>query len=275
MSLMKRASLNTTLTEVFEDQESLSITALVLKCPNVDLNDVQELMNDVGTVGTLSELLHSVEKVRSKTNGEWEKLFFRGQGDSRWKLIPSAGRESLSADQEKGLLRAWARHAAGFIDVSSMSRFALLALAQHHGLRTRLLDWTFNPLAAAYFAIESGTNDRDASVICHYSRRSVFEVSEHPQLDPYEIEGIERVRPSSITPRITRQGGIFTIHGPADMELHETSDEQQVFRILIDSSALPSMRIELSHVGVNRMALFPDLDGLSDHLNWVSDELSN
>jgi hypothetical protein len=149
-----------------------------------------------------------------------------------------------------------------------------LAIAQHHGLATRLLDWTFNPLAAAYFALvnpATGTveEEHDSIVWAHYSRNAVLDERTKGD-DPFATEGIQRVTPGSLVPRITRQGGIFTVHGPPTLNLEEhLPDGDRLECLIIDKTAKAEFVIELSHYGVNRMAMFPDLDGLSAHINWA------
>ncbi len=82
--------------------------------------------------------------------------------------------------------------------------------------------------------------------------------------------GIHRVAPSSVTPRIGRQGGIFTVHGPPDEGLEERLPAgDRLEKFVIGGRERRDFAIQLSHYGVNRLSLFPDLDGLSAHINWA------
>lgn len=102
-------------------------------------------------------------------------LCWRGQADSSWALHsklyrdyietkPDTPRESGFAELEKQILtelRRWGLHSK--LDVGRLSVMSQLAMLQHFGAPTRLLDISFNALIGAFFAVEDGEcNDKDA-----------------------------------------------------------------------------------------------------------------
>ena len=120
---------------------------------------------------------------------------FRGVEDRSFSLETSIRRFVGDSGQwklEPLLLRNFAQYAAGEID-EPRSVWHLLAIAQHYGLPTRLLDWSFSPLVATYFAVQGGDTDHDAAIWAadyrklhddlpeHY--RSVLETTETDMLD--------------------------------------------------------------------------------------------
>lgn len=215
-------------------------------------------------IQSLADLHHFVT---SSYQGDWSRWYFRGQAKVSHKLVPKAGRPDFLGLDDRRIFHVWKRHAVSYLPTipQELSDWDLLAIAQHHGLATRLLDWTFNPLTAAYFAIED--LDEDGAVYAHYSESLAVNPNTYP--DPHSVTGIARLMPSSIVPRILRQGGIFTLHGPPETMMDVALPAgDRLERLVIPASAKREIATQLSHYGVNRMSLFPDLDGLSRHINW-------
>jgi hypothetical protein len=199
--------------------------------------------------------------------------YYRGQSKTTHKLIPKAGRPPYSneGNNDRSIFNAWKRHAVGYVVLAPENDWGWLALAQHHGLATRLLDWTFNPLVAAFFAV-SGNDDCDAAVYAHFSKRSSVSTSVNT---PFENEGIVRFHPDAVGQRIIQQGGIFTVHNPPTLSIEEgLPNGDQLEKLVIDRSYRKKFAEELSHYGINKLSLFPDLDGLSTHINWVVSNLN-
>lgn len=211
------------------------------------------------TVTNFSELHTAICEYRNQ--GIW---VYRGQSQADWRLLPKAGRPPFSCGDDERYFSEWKRRAVEFTDLSFEDDWDWLAIAQHYGLATRLLDWTYNPLAAAFFAVEQDC-DHDAVIYAYYNEEYVDTES----VGPFAVKGIGKVKPKGLLQRITRQSGIFTIHNPPGLCLTEHSaGSKRLEAIIIAQPYRKTLLAELSYYGVNRLTLFPDLDGLSRHINW-------
>ena len=129
-----------------------------------------------------------------------------------------------------------------------------------------MLDWTYNPLAAAFFAV-TGTHDCNAILFVYKSNFLI----DPKEITPFEVKGVAKFKPIGVAHRIVRQGGIFTIHeNPSIPMEQEIQNVEELEKIIIDSEYREELVFELSHYGINASTLFPDLDGLSNYINWAT-----
>lgn len=218
---------------------------------------------------------HDFHDIIDSHNKDWDKWYYRGVSDPSHLLVPKAGRPHFVTKgiNDVDLFRSWCRHAIAYIDKTTENQWDWLSIAQHHGLATRLLDWTGNPMIAAFFAVTLPDNsveqNTESVIYAHCSSSFFLDTSIH--ICPFVVEeGVYRINPRSIAPRIMRQNGIFTLHCPPSLELNKQLPENDVLeKIIIHPSYRKQFSIDLSNYGINKLSMFPDLDGLSRHVNWT------
>ena len=122
-----------------------------------------------------------------------KRYIYRGAKDPDYQLIPKAGRVSgpinleLLKWNERRLFREFKRKALPYVRNRPADDAEWLVLAQHHGMPTRLLDWTESVLVAAYFATEGSVPRECAIYVLEVDRLNDLEG------DPFDIEILSNV----------------------------------------------------------------------------------
>jgi hypothetical protein len=218
-----------------------------------------------GEINDWAELAELAKRYAAETG--W---IFRGQSRP-YELRPKIGRQGqrrdannkpimYDANEEMTIFEHFKRRSRPYLNHQPQGDLEWLAVAQHHGLPTRLLDWSESFLAAVFFAVEKAGVGGPASIFAvQMTDRAA------PLEDPFHLPKIKLYRPPHIAPRIAAQQGIFTVHP----EPATNADFPKVELWHIPKKLICfSIKRTLDVCGVNRAALFPDIDGLAAYLEW-------
>jgi hypothetical protein len=224
---------------------------------------------------------------------------FRGLPDADWQLMSSLSRylQSFVPDmaswrqREERALRIFRRKAHNYLPDARVlaDDVRCLALMQHHGAPTRMLDFTKSPFVAAFFALHqaikssavfaldtptlwSAAPSNDATL-----RREMIDPCVSGNFERYFATNSKEViwvgEPEEMDRRLVAQSGTFVMPGVLDKPLDEiirryASDGALIKKIVLPPSIREEAMLSLYRMNITHATLFPDLDGLSRSIGY-------
>jgi len=218
---------------------------------------------------------------------EKEPLWFRGQGDVDWPLMPSLAR-SGGIEAELTLFKRFKQNALPFMMQRPQTEWEWLFVMQHHGLPTRLLDWTESPLVALYFIVnDARATDRPGALWTllplDLNKASKFQARFKNDIPGFgDDDHLDSYLPSKLAlqqaaygplaaialrnnPRIQVQQGVFTVCHIELAPLEGDGTVQYLWRYVIPAAAKVGIRAELDMLNISKLSLFPELANVSEH----------
>lgn len=213
-------------------------------------------------------------------------VWYRGCRNEAFALIPSALRPPLGGHSEKAMLKRYMQDAHFLMVEPPASQWEWVFSAQHHGVPTRLLDWTENPLVGLYFASEPTPDPDDVECpgglwVLNPAGLNAYSLNEkRSDLPMFGIDAeLDKFAPLTadamavhLKPaaglamrsflRIAAQWGTFTVHAN-DTALEDVVLEQPIVKkFTVAADAKSQIRNELQTLGIESRSVYPDLHHL-------------
>lgn len=228
--------------------------------------------------------------------------WYRGHSKPEWKLLPKIYRESedgkpFGFEADKEFITLYKSYSLPYLEKVPQNEWAWLAIMQHYGMPTRLLDFTEDPFIALGFALgidkltETGMHEEvyDDAVVwvfdpLLYNRESKIRLSNIPNMTdlPDDLSSLyipnAYLHSRTDAPlacigildnfRIISQKGTFLLFSRlANKDIRpfeaQCDDKAILSKIIIDKSAIPKMAIQLRNMGYNHTKFYPSLDSVS------------
>jgi type I restriction enzyme M protein len=245
------------------------------------------------SVSSLREYMDIIEK-----HAKPGYTLFRGQPDKdchgeKCKLLPRIAREDpvVSLEDEMALTGELERRGLVHLEWLPAKEWEWMALAQHYGLPTRLLDWTRHALTALWFAVceqRRGWETRLVDATVWVFRYATGDINWAEKVTPKErlygemdrdIRRTQVLLARHIDARMVAQSGCFTGHARDCSGGFIALDDEEGHKAFLtkisirrDGSDYVDLRRQLDLLGVNESVLFPDLDGLCSHIIYSQRE---
>lgn len=226
------------------------------------------------SISTFKDYLDIIDNL---VNEKHEIILYRGQSHNS-PLLPSICRtdpKSNTLDLEIKMLEELQRRTKLTLKTSVDSDWEWLVYAQHFGMKTRLLDWSSNPLTALWFACFNEDKLNKDSYVYIFVADNSFLIDTKTKESPFDIGKTRILRPALNNERIIAQAGWFTAHRYASkhkrfIPLEENTDlSERIIQVKIPSKIKNQILEQLSIFGINSQVLFPDIIGICSHLNWM------
>lgn len=205
---------------------------------------------------------------------------FRGQG-RQLPLVPSLFRAGHACRPygtwrryEQSVLGLFLRESRPFISNVPERITDSIVLAQHHGLPTRMLDWTRSPLVALYFAVEDLDSKHDG-VVWSYSPKKVLFIPPATWNELHELTEDSLYLPPKFFDRATAQQATLTVHLlPKGFQRFVPLDTLQfgsfppLFGFKVPADRKFALMQQLDDCGITHQTIYPGLDGVASTIKW-------
>jgi hypothetical protein len=263
---------------------------------------------EINTIGDVFTVVRDWEQRFFGPGKGYPPIWYRGHADSSWELQPAVLRSPFKSignwefypgatlpDKllagERTINRDFKRMAASLLPANS-SQVDIYFLAQHHGLPTRLLDWTMNPLIALFFAVTEYPKS-DGMLYVMDPRRllpknpdptnpiyptdcvqpghplvkqmveAVFDAGAKPPDPPFVLP----VLPDLMAGRFLQQGSCFTLHIPPMEPRQESASTISCGEShTIPRSAKADLLVDLRRAGIHFASVFGNLDNVTKEI---------
>jgi hypothetical protein len=239
---------------------------------------------------SVSDLLRAVASHSRKAKRM--PVWFRGSTIFDHPLVPSLGRSPFKLEQERALINTFKQNAVQFFGERPQSEWEWLFIARHHGVPTRLLDWTESPLIALYFATHSIGEPRrkDAKdgalwilLPTELNRIANIRLASNRDLPIFEEDDehlrnylpsvMASERTSRLIPaagiavrhskRMQAQHSVFTVTHRDQNPIESIGGGQHIGRYIIPAYTKERIRRQLEALRIDRLSVFPELDNVA------------